>query len=59
MFLTQSTRFLPPPLDNLDKPVEEESSDAEEELLETERWKEEKVVEEVERMLGKRSSMTG
>ena len=62
--LTQTARFLPPPLEDLDKPGEEESSDAEDNLVENGRWKErrreEKVEEEEEeRMLGKRSSMTG
>ena len=60
---TQTARFLPPPLEDLDKPGEEESSDAEDELLENGRWKErrmEEKVEEAEKMLGgKRSSMTG
>ena len=51
-------------MEDLDKPGEEESSDAEDNLVENGRWKErrreEKVeVEEEERMLGKRSSMTG
>merc|ERR1712032_952722 len=62
--LMVAIRFLPPPLEDLDKPGEEESSDAEDNLVENGRWKErrreEKVEEEEEeRMLGKRSSMTG
>ena len=61
MFLTQTARFLPPPLEDLDETGEEESSDPEGELVENGRWKverrSEEKVEEAERMLeGKRSS---
>ena len=64
MFLTQTVRFLPPPLEDLDETGEEESSDPEDELVENGRWKverrSEEKVEEAERMLGgKRSSTTG
>ena len=64
MFLTQTARFLPPPLEDLDETGEEESSDPEGELVENGRWKverrSEEKVEEAERMLGgKRSSTTG
>ena len=64
MFLTQTARFLPPPLEDLDETGEEESSDPEDELVENGRWKverrSEEKVEEAERMLGgKRSSTTG
>ena len=48
--LTQSARFLPP-LDNLDKPGEEESWDIVEEVLETGRWEE-------KRGRGRRRSMS-
>ena len=64
MFLTQTARFLPPPLEDVDETGEEESSDPEDELVENGRWKverrSEEKVEEAERMLGgKRSSTTG
>ena len=64
MFFTQTARFLPPPLEDLDEPGEEESSDAEDELVESGRWKAERrseeKVEEAEKMLGgKRNSTTG
>ena len=64
MFLTQTARFLPPPLEDVDETGEEESSDPEGELVENGRWKverrSEEKVEEAERMLGgKRSSTTG
>ena len=50
-------------MEDLDKPGEEESSDAEDNLVENGKWKERRMEkgeeEEEERMLGKRSSMTG
>ena len=72
MFFTQTARFLPPPLEVLDEPGEGDSSNAEDELVESGGWKierrseekeekeeKEAEMEEAEGMLeGKRSSTT-
>merc|ERR1719394_357250 len=60
-------RFLPAPPEDPDKPDDDEGSDAGDELLENGMWKERmreensrvSNVEEEEKMLGKRSSITG